>query len=153
MILLVANRVRKFSTAPPLSPPATAVAPVTPSPEAPRESLAAKAESLRAAPSPPPQAPVESPPPPSDSAKPVAPTRKPQPVDAGAVQRRYANTWMNVRADRSNTAQVIRVLRPGEEVLVDLLKQGWYRVVTDSQAIGFVDQRYLDTMPPAAISH
>ena len=59
---------------------------------------------------------------------------------------------MNVRADRSNTAAVIRILRPGEEVLVDLLKQGWYRVVTDSQALGYVDQRYLDTVPPAAIS-
>ncbi len=69
------------------------------------------------------------------------------------MQRRYANTWMNVRADRSNTAPVVRVLRPGEEVQVDLLKQGWYRVVSDSQALGYADQRYLDTMPPADVSH
>lgn len=62
----------------------------------------------------------------------------------------YATTWMNVRADRNNTATVIRILHPGEEVLVDLLEQGWYRVVTDGQATGHVDRRLLDTSPPPA---
>ena len=60
---------------------------------------------------------------------------------------------MNVRAQRSNTAAVIRVLRPGEMVLVDLPEKGWYRVVTDTQTIGYVDRRLLDTLPPAAVSH
>ena len=140
VIVLVVIGVRpKFSVAPPVRPPAKAIA--------------ATAESLPGVPSPAPRAPVESPPPPSDSTRQVASTPTAEPVDAGAVQRRYASTWMNVRADRSNTAPVIRILRPGEVVLVDGLKQGWYRVVTDRQAMGYVDQRYLDTLPPAAVSH
>jgi hypothetical protein len=57
---------------------------------------------------------------------------------------------MNVRADRSSTAPVIRILHPGEVILVDSLKQGWYRVVSDLQGLGYVDRRYLDTSPPVA---
>jgi SH3-like domain-containing protein len=84
----------------------------------------------------------------ADSAVPVAPAPTPEPLGTVAAQRRYASTWTNVRADRSNTAPVIRILRPGEVVQVDSLKQGWYRLVTDEQATGYVDQRYLDTLPP-----
>jgi uncharacterized protein YgiM (DUF1202 family) len=83
-----------------------------------------------------------------DTAGPVAPTAPPEPVSIDAAHQRFAQVWANVRAERSNTAPVLRVLHPGEVVAVDSLQQGWYRVVTD-QAVGYVDQHYLDTLPPS----
>jgi uncharacterized protein YgiM (DUF1202 family) len=79
----------------------------------------------------------------------VAPTAPPEPVRIDAAHQRYAQVWANVRAERRNTAPVLRVLHPGEVVAVDSLQQGWYRVVTDQQAVGYVDQHYLDTLPPS----
>lgn len=147
--VLVVNAVRrKLSVTPPVRPPATTVvsAPRSqPPPQPPRESLAVKIGGRPKAPPPMPRSPSQSQLPTPDSAR-SAPTA--EPVGTAAAQRRYASTWMNVRADRSNTAPVIRILRPGEVVLVDLLEQGWYRVVTDRQAMGYVDRRYLDTSPP-----
>jgi hypothetical protein len=70
-------------------------------------------------------------------------------ADSGATVRRYTTTWVNVRAGRSNTAPVIRILRPRQMVLVGSLEQGWYRVMNDRQAPGFVDGRYLNAVPPA----
>jgi len=61
--------------------------------------------------------------------------------------RRYANTWVNVRAHRSSTAPVVQVLRPGEMVLVDSPKERWNRVLVDSRALGYVDERFLRTSP------
>jgi uncharacterized protein YgiM (DUF1202 family) len=83
-----------------------------------------------------------------DTAAPVAPTAPPEPVSIYAARQRFAQVWANVRAERSNTAPVLQVLHPGEVVAVDSLQQGWYRVVTD-QAVGYVDQHYLDTLPPS----
>ncbi|HEY7682345.1 MAG TPA: SH3 domain-containing protein [Gemmatimonadales bacterium] len=82
-----------------------------------------------------------------DTAGPVAPTAPPEPVSIDASRQRIAQVWANVRAERSNTAPVVRVLHPGEVVAVDSLQQGWFRVVTD-QGMGYVDQHYLDTLPP-----
>jgi len=64
------------------------------------------------------------------------------------TKRRYASTWLNIRARRSSSAPVVRVLKPGEPVLVDVLQEGWYRVVGNEQAVGFVDRRLLDSSPP-----
>jgi hypothetical protein len=90
----------------------------------------------------------------ADSAEQAAPIPAPipaaEPAGTAAGERRYANTWANIRADRRNTAPVLRILHPGEAVLVDSLAQGWYRVVTDPQALGYVDRRFLDATPPAA---
>ena len=139
----------KFRIAPPVPPPATPTVTARPSqPQAPRESLVAKAESVRAVPRTPPQSPSQSQSPAPTTGRPVAPTPAAMPVSPVGVQRRYASTWMNVRADKSNTAQVVQTLHPGDSVFVDLLEQGWYRVVTDGQPIGYVDWRYLDTLQP-----
>lgn len=142
VLVLVVNGVRpKFSIAPTVAPPATTKVSAAPSrPQPLREPVAAKAESVRS--------PSPAHPPISDSARSVTPTSEGVAVGAVVAQRRYASTWMNLRTERSNRAPVIRILRPGEVVLVDLLEQGWYRVVTDRQALGYVDRRYLDTSPP-----
>ena len=102
----------------------------------------------RPQPKPPPPAPKESPPP-----TPVSPpTTAPAPATAPAVlpgtQRRYANDWVNVRAERSNRAAVVQILRPHQMVLVDTLAQGWYRVVADQKGLGYVDSHFLSATPP-----
>jgi hypothetical protein len=68
---------------------------------------------------------------------------------AGPGERRYANIWVNVRRARRPAAAVVKVLRPGEPVLVDSLSQGWYRVVDDGQAVGYVYRGFIDSAPPA----
>jgi len=150
--LLVANALlQRPGVIPPVSPPATAIDSAPPPaslPQSPTESLGPAADSVRTAPSPPSRLPNESPAPAADSAGLAAPNRTTEPVATAAAQRRYASTWMNVRAYPSSAAPVIRILRPGEVVLVDSLERGWYRVVTDRQALGYVDRRYLDTSPP-----
>ena len=73
----------------------------------------------------------------------------PPPVETAGRHRRYAAMWMNVRADRSSSAAVLRILRPGELVQVDMLVQGWYRVVSAGEQPGWADRRLLDTLPPA----
>jgi hypothetical protein len=58
-------------------------------------------------------------------------------VPSGDQLQRYAMTWVNVRDRRSPNAAPVRVLDPGEAVLVDSLIGGWYRVVIDGQPIGY----------------
>ncbi len=68
---------------------------------------------------------------------------------SASTARRYASTWLNVRAQRSSKAAIVRVLRPGELVLVGAQQEGWYPVLDEAQTAGFVDRRLLDTSPPA----
>lgn len=96
---------------------------------------------------------IVAPPPRTDSVvtpKPVtsAVSRVPAPALSSGVERRFATTWINVRAIRSNKAKVVRVLRPGEAVQVDSLREGWYRVV--SGETGYADRRLLATAPPSS---
>jgi hypothetical protein len=79
---------------------------------------------------------------------PVAPPPQPPPPRAGPQLQRYAKTWVNVRGGRSRNAPEVRVLNPGEAVMVDSLVRGWYRVHVDGQPVGYVDQRYLDVEGP-----
>jgi len=139
----------RLSTAPSAAPPKTAPVSTRPEPAAaaPPQSVAAPVESVRAVSPPPSQPPAESRPPTKDTAAQVAPAAPPEPATIDATHRRFAQVWANLRAERSSTAPVLRVLHPGEVVAVDSLLQGWYRVVTD-QGVGYVDQHYLDTLPP-----
>jgi hypothetical protein len=84
----------------------------------------------------------------ADSAPAPAPTPAAAPPADESLERHYASTWVNVRAGRSGSAPVVRILKPGEAVRVDSLRQGWYRVVADGQALGYVD-RNLVGVPPA----
>ena len=90
---------------------------------------------------------------------PVAPkARSTSPADAAAAPAtasasritRYARTWVNVRDGRARATSSVRVLSPGEPVLVDSLQGGWYRVLADGRAVGYVHRSNLDASPPAA---
>jgi hypothetical protein len=72
------------------------------------------------------------------------------PAPAPEALRRYAVEWINVRQRRAVAAPPVRVLRPGEAVLVDSLVRGWYRVVADGQGVGYAHRRFLAASPPAA---
>ena len=83
------------------------------------------------------------------SEPPPAPAPAPEPATPVGAVRRYAGTWINVRSGRNNRAPVIRILHPGDPVVVDSLVRGWYRVVSRGEAVGYLDRRLLDTVPSA----
>jgi hypothetical protein len=83
--------------------------------------------------------------------RPVAPQSRL--ADAEASSRgltRYARTWVNVRDGRAQAAPSVRVLTPGEPVLVDSLQGGWYRVLAEGRTVGYVHRSNLDAAPPTA---
>ncbi|HEX6105896.1 MAG TPA: SH3 domain-containing protein [Gemmatimonadales bacterium] len=92
-------------------------------------------------------------PPPAPSATPSPQTAPPAAAppaatpSAGASLRRYATTWVHLRAGRSMDAPVVRVLDPGEPVAADSLRRGWYRVVATDSTVGYVHRRYLAVSP------
>lgn len=56
---------------------------------------------------------------------------------AEAVPRR-ARTWTKVHDRRSVKADVVAVLLPGDTVLADSLRGGWWRVALEGRVIGYV---------------
>jgi hypothetical protein len=71
------------------------------------------------------------------------------PAPATPLARRFARTWVNVRGARGRGAPAVRVLNPGEAVQVDSLSRGWYRVLIDGRAAGYVHRSNLDPVPPS----
>ena len=63
-------------------------------------------------------------------------------------ERRYARTWVNVRGERARSAPAVGMLNPGDAVVVDSLIRGWYRVVVDGRALGYVHRSTLDATRP-----
>lgn len=150
--------VRKPAPAP-APAPAPTLAQATPRPE----SLAAARETVVTAPATPAPTPRASNPPVAPPPVAHAPAPSPAapavttPVQIATVatmaaargaRTLYSSTWLNLRAERRNSAPVLRVLKPGEVVRVDSLSQGWYRVVSTADQPGWVDRRLLDTLPP-----
>ena len=72
-------------------------------------------------------------------------------VVAFPEERRWAKTWVNVRAGRSGSSEAVIVLNPGEPVGVDSLGQGWYRVLVDGVPLGYVDRTFLAPAPPDSL--
>ncbi len=115
------------------------------------------AQPARGLPAPLPAAPLPAGPPPvatggSAPAVPTLPappaTRSPGPGPSGTRKiRRYARTWVNVREARARGAAAVLVLRPGEAVVVDSLRRGWYRVLADGAPVGYVHRSNLDSGP------
>ena len=66
-------------------------------------------------------------------------------------ERRWAKTWVNVRAGRSGSSEAVRILDPGELVGVDSLGLGWYRVSVDGVPVGYVDRALLAQAPPDSL--
>lgn len=77
-----------------------------------------------------------------------APAPAPAPASPGI--RRYARTWVNIRGARALVAPSVRVLKPGEAVMVDSLRRGWYRVLAEGRPVGYVYRSNLDATPPSA---
>jgi hypothetical protein len=65
---------------------------------------------------------------------PVAPDSAPS---AEAVPR-IARTWTKVHDRRSVQADLVAVLLPGDTVLADSLKGGWWRVALEGRVLGYV---------------
>jgi ribosomal protein L37E len=90
---------------------------------------------------------------PSEDLEPVQPPAVPSapitPALRGPLAQRFARTWVNVRSGRSRAAPAIRVLNPGDAVQVDSLSRGWYRVLIDGRAAGYVHRSNLDPVSPA----
>src|SRR6185369_1166334 len=93
----------------------------------------------------------------ADSARQVAPAPRtdtthpappPAPPPGNELLQRYARMWVNVRKGRRPDATIVRVLKPGEPVLVDSLRQQWYRVLIDGRPVGYVYRGYLSPTPP-----
>jgi hypothetical protein len=93
--------------------------------------------------SPPLERPVSPPPEPRTEDLPAA-----EPAPAAGAVRRWATNWINVRRSRGMGGAPVRVLQPGEAVLVDSLVRGWYRVVTDGRTGGYTHRRWLAAEPP-----
>jgi hypothetical protein len=51
-----------------------------------------------------------------------------------------ARSWTHVRIRRSPEAELTAVLTPGDTVLADSLRQGWYRVALEGEVMGYVYQ-------------
>ncbi len=64
------------------------------------------------------------------------------------LARRFARTWVNVRGGRGRATPAVRVLNPGDAVQVDSLSRGWYRVLIDGRAAGYVHRSNLDPVSP-----
>ena len=64
----------------------------------------------------------------------IAPDSAPS---AEAVSR-IARTWTKVHARRSVQADLVAVLLPGDTVLADSLKGGWWRVALEGRVLGYV---------------
>jgi ribosomal protein L37E len=80
------------------------------------------------------------------------PAVSPAPVTAaptGPFAKRFARTWVNVRSARDRASPAVRVLNPGDAVQVDSLSRGWYRVLIDGGAAGYVHRSNLDSVPPS----
>ena len=72
----------------------------------------------------------------------------PKPGPDGRAIRRYAQTWVNVRGDRTRSAPTVAMLNPGDSVTVDSLVRGWYRVLVDGRTLGYVHRSTLDVSRP-----
>jgi hypothetical protein len=75
-------------------------------------------------------------------------SERPKPGPGGRAIRRYAQTWVNVRGDRTRSAPTVAMLNPGDSVTVDSLVRGWYRVLVDGRTLGYVHRFTLDVSRP-----
>ncbi|MEP6687691.1 MAG: SH3 domain-containing protein [Gemmatimonadales bacterium] len=68
---------------------------------------------------------------------------------AATGERRFARTWTNVRSRRSATGDLAGVLLPGDTVVADSLRGGWWRVTFEGKVMGYAYQSSLVEAPLA----
>ncbi len=78
-----------------------------------------------------------------DTVSVAAMTSVPDSSPAPGAVTRVAQTWTKVRSRRSVRADVVAVLLPGDTVLADSLKAGWWRVSLDGRVLGYSWDRTL----------
>jgi hypothetical protein len=86
-----------------------------------------------------------------EGSRPLGPLVSEAPPPDRPQVKLYATTWVNIREHRSGGTAAVRILNPGEAVLVDSLVGGWYRIVVDGRTLGYVDRSYLDTAAPLVV--
>jgi len=72
-----------------------------------------------------------------------APATARVPAAPSRPQLRVAQTWIHVRKAPRKSAELEAVLTPGDTVLADSLRQGWYRVALDGEVLGYAYQTSL----------
>jgi rRNA maturation protein Nop10 len=83
-----------------------------------------------------------------DTTRPAPPAPSTAPPPGNELLQRWARMWVNVRKARRPDAAIVRVLKPGEPVLVDSLRAQWYRVLIDGRPVGYVYRGYVSATPP-----
>src|SRR6478609_3441636 len=73
-----------------------------------------------------------------DTARVAASPAVPDSTPSAEATPRFARTWTKVHARRSVKADLVAVLLPGDTVLADSLKGGWWRVALDGRVLGYV---------------
>ncbi len=73
-----------------------------------------------------------------DTARAAASPAVPDSMPSAEATPRFARTWTKVHARRSVKADLVAVLLPGDTVLADSLKGGWWRVALDGRVLGYV---------------
>jgi hypothetical protein len=54
-------------------------------------------------------------------------------------------TWANIRQSRARSSPTVGRLEPGDSVMVDSLRRGWYRVLMDGRPVGYVHRTSIGT--------
>ena len=73
-----------------------------------------------------------------DTARAAASPVMPDSAPSAEAVARYARTWTKVHDRRSAKADVVAVLLPGDTVLADSLRGGWWRVALEGRVVGYV---------------
>ena len=95
---------------------------------------------------------VDTAPPAPVAVAPTVPLPAAVPAPSGRAGRRYATNWVNVREYRGMGGPSVLVLKPGDSVLVDSLRRGWYRVVDGGRTVGYAHRRFLAAARPDAVA-
>jgi hypothetical protein len=65
------------------------------------------------------------------------------PRAGGTSELLVARTWTHVRKARRTKAELEAVLLPGDTVVADSLRNGWYRVALEGEVLGYVHRSTL----------
>ncbi len=72
-----------------------------------------------------------------------------RPMPSVVTVSRIAQEWANVRTGRNLSAEIVAILRPGQEVAVADRRGGWWSVYLGDSLVGYVSSNLLDTIPPS----
>ncbi|HEX3274561.1 MAG TPA: SH3 domain-containing protein [Gemmatimonadales bacterium] len=59
---------------------------------------------------------------------------------------RVVINWANIRQARARSSPAVGRLEPGDSVMVDSLRGGWYRVLMDGRPVGYLHRTSVGTV-------